>query len=99
MFDKVKEMYQLQKKARGIQKELRDTEIEATALEDKVKIIFNGEQKIQKVEIDSSLLTSESKVLLEKGLLNAIREGIARSQQVAAAKMKDIAGDLNLPGF
>ena len=99
MFDKMKELYQLQKKARAIQKELRDTEIEATALDEKIKIIFNGEQKIQSLEIDESLFNSQNKRNLEQGLLDAIREGIARSQQIAAEKMKDVAGDLNIPGL
>ncbi len=99
MFDKMKELYQLQKKARAIQKELRNTEIEATALDDKIKIVFNGEQKIQSLKIEESLLNSSQKNNLEKGLLNAIREGIARSQQIAAEKMKDVAGDLNIPGL
>jgi len=99
MFDKMKELYQLQKKARGIQKELKNIEVEASALDDKIKITFNGEQKIQNLEIDSSLFEVSNKRAVEQGLLNAIREGIARSQQIAAEKMKDVAGDLNIPGL
>ncbi|MFH1749305.1 MAG: YbaB/EbfC family nucleoid-associated protein [bacterium] len=99
MFDKMKELYQLQKKARAIQKELKNIEVEATALDDRIRIIFNGEQKIQNLEIDSSLFEESNKKTVEQGLLNAIREGIARSQQIAAEKMKDVAGDLNIPGL
>lgn len=99
MFDKMKELYQLQKKARAIQKELKNIEVEASALDDRIKITFNGEQKIQNLEIDSSLFEVSNKKTVEQGLLSAIREGIARSQQIAAEKMKDVAGDLNIPGL
>ncbi|MFC1656665.1 YbaB/EbfC family nucleoid-associated protein [Patescibacteria group bacterium] len=99
MFDKMKELYQLQKKARAIQKELKNIEVEASALEDKIKVTFNGEQKIQNLEIDESLFEQNNKRTVEQGLLNAIREGIARSQQISAEKMKDVAGDLNIPGL
>ncbi len=99
MLDKMKEMYQLQKKARGIQRELKNIEVEASALDDRIKITFNGEQKIQNLEMDPSLFDENNKRAVEQGLLNAIREGIARSQQIAAEKMKDVAGDLNIPGL
>ena len=99
MFDKARQLYDLQKKARGIQKELRDTEVEAKAANGLVKIIFNGEQHIQSVEIDESLLSKENKHDLEKALQQAIAEAISRVQALAAEKMKGIAGDLNIPGM
>jgi len=99
MFDKYKELYRFQKKARVVQKELRNTEIEAEALEGKVKVVFNGEQKIQRLEIGSELLDPSQKRVLEKAIENAIREAVTKSQQVAAEKMKDITGDLNIPGM
>ena len=99
MFDKMKELYQLQKKARAIQKELKNIEVEASAMDDRIKITFNGEQKIQNLEIDASLLDANNKRNVEQGLVSAIREGIARSQQISAEKMKDVAGDLNIPGL
>jgi DNA-binding YbaB/EbfC family protein len=99
MLDKMKELYNLQKKAKAVQRELRDIEIEASAVEGKIQIVINGEQKIQSVQIDQSLLSQDNKKALEFGILSAVREGIARSQQIAAQKMKDVAGDLNIPGL
>lgn len=99
MFDKAKQLYDLQKKARAIQKELKETEVEAKAANGLVVVVFNGEQHIQSVEIDESLLVPENKRDLEKALQQAVAEATSRVQVIAAEKMKVIAGDLNIPGM
>lgn len=99
MFDKAKQLYDLQKKARAIQKELKDTEVEAKAANGLVTVVFNGEQHLQSIDIDESLLSPENKRELEKALQQSIAEAISRVQAVAAEKMKSIAGDLNIPGM
>ena len=99
MFDKAKQVWQLQKKARAIQKELKETEVEAKAANGLVKVVFNGEQHIQSVEIDESLLKSENKKDLEKAIQQCVAEAVSRVQAIASEKMKSIAGDLNIPGM
>ncbi len=98
-FDQAKKLYELQKKARVIQKELKDTEIEAASNDGAVAVVFNGEQHITDVRIDESMLSPENKGELEKAIKNVVGQAIARSQSLAAEKMKAIAGDLNLPGL
>ena len=99
MFDKAKQLYDLQKKARAIQKELKETEVEAKAANGMVAVVFNGEQHIQSLEINESLLKPENKRDLEKALQQAIAEALSRVQAIAADRMKVIAGDLNIPGM
>jgi len=99
MFDKAKQLYSLQKKARAIQKELKETEVEAKAAGGQVTVVFNGEQHIQSVEIDESMLNPSKKKDLEKALEQAIAECVSRVQAIAAEKMKSVAGDLNIPGL
>ena len=99
MFDKAKQVWELQKKARAIQKELKETEVEAKAAQGMVTVVFNGEQHLQSIVIDDSMLSPEKKRELEKALEQAIAEAISRVQAIAADKMKAIAGNLNLPGF
>lgn len=101
MFDKARQLYELQKKARGVQKELKEIEIEAKSGDGRVVVIFSGEQKIKSIQIDESLLTTENKGQLERTLEQTIGEAISRSQAVAAEKTKALMGDLgvNLPGM
>jgi len=99
LFDKAKQLWELQKKARAIQKELKNTEVEAKAADGKVVVVFNGEQHLQSIEIEPAMLTPDKKRELEKALEQAISEAISRVQAIAAEKMKAIAGNLNIPGL
>jgi len=98
---KVGDTMRLVKKAREIQRELKGTEIEATSKDGKVTVIFNGEQHVKQVKIDESLLSPALKFELERSLINVIGQAISQSQAVAAERMKEVAGDLNinLPGL
>jgi len=99
MFDKMKELYQLQSKARKIKKELKKTEIAAEAADGKIEVVFNGEQELKSIKIDPVMLSEEKHRELEGGLKSAIGEAIKESQKVAQEQMKGIAGDLNIPGM
>jgi len=98
-FGKMKELYDLQKKARAIQKELKDVEVEASSNDGWVTVVFNGEQHLTEINLSEEALRPENKRELEKDLKNAISQAISRAQAVAAEKMKDIAGGLGLPGM
>ena len=98
-FGKIRDMYKLQKQAREIQKELKDTEIEAKSNDGWVTVVFNGEQHLQEITLDEEALRPENRKELEKQLVNTISQAISRSQALAAEKMKSVMGDLNLPGM
>ena len=101
MLDKVKEVYQLQKKAKEIQKELKNTEIEAKSADYKVTVVMTADQKIKSIEIDESLLEKSNKRDLEEKLVKVIAEGMSRAQAVAAEKTKGLMGEMgiNIPGM
>jgi hypothetical protein len=101
MLDKAKQLYDLQKKARAIQKELKETEVEANSNDGFVTVVFNGEQHLVELEINEEALKPENKKTLENDLRNAISQAIARSQALAAEKTKAMMGDMNLniPGL
>src|SRR4051812_9088959 len=101
-FDKLKQAKQIndfRKQAQTIQKELRDTLIEATELDGKVKVVFTGEQKIEEIHVEPELLSPDRQKELEQALKSCITQAINQSQQVAAQKMQSIAGGLGLPGM
>lgn len=101
MFDKAKQIYELQKKARAVQKELKETEIEAKSNDGYVTVVFNGEQHLVEISINEEALDSSKKRVLEDDLKNAISQAIARSQALAAEKSKEMMGsmNLNIPGL
>ncbi len=93
MFDKAKAIYELKKIQTALAKEV--IEVESGA----VKIEINGEQKIKSVKIDREAIDMDDLGRLEKQVESAVTQAITRSQQLAADKMKSVAGGLGLPGL
>ncbi len=98
-FSKAKELYDLQKKARAIQKELKNTEIEAKSNNGWVTVVMNGEQHLVDIQIADEAMGVENRKELEKDLKNVVTQAISRAQAYAAEKMKEVAGGLGLPGL
>ena len=101
MFDKAKELYQLQKKAKDIQKQLKNTEIEAQSADGQVTVVFTADQKIKSIELSQELIDSANKKDIEDKLVKVVSEGISRVQAVAAEKTKGLMSEmgLNIPGM
>jgi len=95
MFDKAKDLYKLQKEAKKIKKELKNTHIEAEY--EGVTIIINGEQEVMSIKFSDEILENPKK--LEKALIQAFNKAVKKSQQVGAEMMKSVMGGLNLPGL
>lgn len=101
MLDKMKQLYQLQKQAKTVQKELRDTEIEAKSADGEILVVVNGEQKIVEIKIGENYLSADKKSELESALLKVAQEASEKAQQIAAEKSKDMMKGmgLNIPGL
>ncbi len=97
MFDKVKELMELKKKADQLKKELEATVIEINESRG-IKMVMNGAQIVQSIDIDESMLTPANKNRIQMDLLKSFNNGVKKSQQAAATKMRNIPG-LNLPGM
>jgi DNA-binding protein YbaB len=96
VFDKAKKMWALQAKAKAIQRELKELQFEGVELGGKVRVVVDGEQKVQAIEIAEELLAPSEKEAVQRFLKQAITSAITKSQQAAAQKMKSVAGDLGL---
>ncbi len=95
MFEKSKALFELKK----IQSQLAKESIEVEAGNGAVKVKINGEQKIQKVSLDEELIRDADITKVEKWIESAVSQAITRSQQLAAEKMRSVAGGLGLPGL
>ncbi len=96
MFDKMKGMYEMARKAKAIQKKLRKTQITAEAEEGAIKIVMNGEMTIEDVTIAPKLLEEDKKDTLQDGLKQAINEAHKKAQAIAAQESKELMGGLGV---
>lgn len=94
MFDKAKNMYKFQKQAREIKHKLKNTHIEA--VQEGVTVTINGEQKVVSVLISDEAMANKKQ--LQESLEKSFNKAIEKSQQIGAELMKDIMGDMNIPG-
>ncbi|MDP2927814.1 MAG: YbaB/EbfC family nucleoid-associated protein [Candidatus Omnitrophota bacterium] len=97
MFDKMKGLFQMQKKMQEVKRALEDTNFDIQSSDGLVKITMNGAQEIKEVVIKDNLGESE-KGRLASSLKDTFNRAIKRSQEVAAQKMKDVTG-FNIPGL
>ena len=96
MLDKMKQLWQMQKKMQELKRELERTTFEVASQDGLVKVGMNGSQELQCVTL--APLEGVDKARLEKAVKEAVTRAIKRSQEIAAQKMKQISG-LNLPGL
>ena len=97
MFDKMKQLMEMQRKMQEIKRELEGTVFEVASPDQKVKIAMTGAQEVKEVSISAGLAAAE-KSSLERSCKDAFNLAIRRAQEIAASKMKEISG-LNIPGL
>jgi len=97
MFDQVKKLMEMKKQADILKKELEATIIEVQETRG-IKVVVNGAQIFQSIDIEEGLLNAGNKNRIQMDLLKNMNTAVKRSQQAAANKMKSMPG-FNLPGL
>ena len=93
-FDQVKMLQQLRKAQKQLGKEI----IEVEAGDGAVIVQITGELKIKSIKIDPDMVDLGNIEELEHWIEIAVRDGLAKAQEVAAETMKPLMGGLgNLP--
>jgi DNA-binding YbaB/EbfC family protein len=94
-FDQVKMLNKLRKAQSELKKEI----IEVEAGDGAVVVQVTGELKVKSIKIDPEQVDLEDIEELEHWLEIAIRDGLAKAQEVAAEKMKPLMGGLGSLGL
>ena len=97
MLDKIKQLMEIKQQANVIKRELEGLRIEANEVRG-IRIVIDGAQHFQSLEIENGLLDAPNKNRLEADLLRSINAAVHKSQVLAAQKMKNMTG-LDIPGL
>ncbi len=93
-FDQVKMLQQLRKAQKQLGKEI----VEVEAGDGAVIVQITGELKIKSIKINPKMVDLDNIEQLEHWIKIAIRDGMAKAQEIAAETMKPLMGGLgNLP--
>ncbi|MDD5692100.1 MAG: YbaB/EbfC family nucleoid-associated protein [Candidatus Omnitrophica bacterium] len=91
MLDKMKALFEMQKKMQAVKRELENTNFDILSSDGLVKITMNGAQEVKGIVIKDN-------PQLENALKDTFNRAIKRSQEIGAQKMKEVTG-INLPGL
>jgi DNA-binding YbaB/EbfC family protein len=94
-FDQMKMLNQIRK----AQKDLANEIVEVEAGDGAVIVQITGELKIKSVKINPELVDFDDIEQLEHWIEIAVRDGMAKAQQIAAEKMKPLMGGLGNLGL
>jgi DNA-binding YbaB/EbfC family protein len=94
-FDQVKMLNKLRKAQNDLKKEI----VEVEAGDGAVVIQVTGELKIKSVKINPEMVDLDDIEELEGWVQIAVRDGLAKAQEIAAEKMKPLMGGLGNLGL
>lgn len=90
-FSQMKDMYNIQREAKRIKKELKTVHVEAEA--SGVKVIVDGEQEIIGIEIAETVAREQIPALVK----DAMNRAMKKAQLYAAEKMQGVMSQMGLP--
>ena len=94
----LKQAQEMKTKLDKIQKELADTIIEVN-YKNNVKVIIDGQQKIQSITISPKVVNPNKIEDLEGMILKAVNEAMEKSQKNASKQLNKVTGGLKIPGL
>ncbi len=97
LFSQLKQIKDLRHQAKSLQDMLAQETVSADAKGGKIRLVMDGNQAIQSLDIDDSLLTPERKAELTEGVREAVNDAIKKVQKVMAEKMRQ--SGMSLPGM
>ncbi|MBU1178496.1 YbaB/EbfC family nucleoid-associated protein [Patescibacteria group bacterium] len=97
MLSKLKQFKDLKKQASDLKSSLAEEEAVGESKGGLVKITMDGNQEIQNVEVDESLLASDQKETLESAIKEAFAKAIKEVQSLMIRKMQ--SGEIQMPNL
>ncbi len=95
----LKQAQQLQVRLNQVQKELETETVQATSGGGVISVTCTGKQIITSINVDPSAVDPTDVEMLQDLILAAVNEALIKSQELAAARIGEITGGMNLPGM
>ncbi len=95
----LRQAQQLQQRMMKVQEELESATVETTAGGGVVRVVVTGKLKLESIEIDPEVVTPDDVGMLQDLVLAAVNDGLEKAQEMAASRMSELTGGLNIPGL
>jgi len=102
MLNQMKQLYEMQKKAKELQRQLETVKVEKSNSSRSLSVRVNGAQKLESIQVNTEWFVADKKVALETSLVELINDAFEDAQKQSASQaaslMKDLKG-LGIPGL
>jgi len=95
----LRQIQELQAKLVKAQEELGNMNVEVTAGGGAIKIVINGHQQFQSIDISPEVVNPDDVDFLQDIVLAACNEAVQKSQEMAAQNMSKLTGGMKIPGL
>jgi len=92
-------MQQAQQMQENLQKQLKQTKVEATAGGGMVTVVMNGVKEIQSLTIDPEVVSQDDVEMLQDLIVAAISDAQRRADELVSQQMGGMMGGLKIPGM
>jgi DNA-binding YbaB/EbfC family protein len=92
-------MKQAQEMQEKLQRELAETEVQATAGGGMVTVTMNGQKQILRMTIDPDVVSKEDVEMLQDLIVAAVNDAQRKVDETVAGKMGGMMGGLKIPGL
>jgi DNA-binding YbaB/EbfC family protein len=98
MGELMRQASRLQRKIEIRKQELKEQTVEASAGNDKVKVVASGARELVSVTIDPELLKSESIDMVQDLVVAAANAALNKASEMVDGELEKVTGGLKIPG-
>lgn len=99
MNELMRQASRLQRKVAVRKEELKTETVEASAGNDRVKVVINGGRELVSVTIDPELLKNEDLALVQDLIVAATNAALAKANEMIEAEIEKVSGGVRVPGL
>ena len=99
MNELMRQAARMQRKIEQAKSELKDKEITATAVGDKVKATVTYARKVTRIEVDPEFLKAEGIDMALDGVCAALNSALEQADKAMEAEVEKITGGAKIPGL
>ena len=95
----MKQAHKLQKEMEEMQKNLENSEYEASVGGGAVVVKVSGKKEITSIKIKEEVVDADDVEMLEDLVLSAVNEALKKAEEASSNQMGKLTGGLNIPGL
>ena len=96
--DIVKQAQVMQQQMLEVQEQLKSKEVSSSVGGGAVSVKVNGQKELIEVKLSDEVL-KDDKEMLEDLILTAVKDAMAKAEELAEGEMAKVTGGINIPGL